>query len=348
MNEVSLFAKDETLLLGHRKVRHAFAIGLQSRAVTFVSGETVERNQSPRDVVGAFVRKEVSDQVTATTRDDAAPVFSVRLESIALERIDLIANDAGDHGFSPALVITVGTQVQFVYHQNVNVEQLDEVAVARIAGAIGEPARARMLFCLMDGHARTSTELAIVADVATSTASAHLNRLKAERLVRVITQGKHRFYSLDGPKVATVLEGLSVLVEQPRPKFVPTTPTRLRSARVCYDHIAGRLGVVLHDRFQQLKWLTDSYDLTAEGVTVLEGLGVDVEEMRRLRRRFAYACLDWSERRPHIAGALGSALLKIALKRKWVAQDLDSRAIRVTNAGRREMLARFGVEIQSN
>jgi DNA-binding transcriptional ArsR family regulator len=200
----------------------------------------------------------------------------------------------------------------------------------------------------MDGHARTSTELAIVADVATSTASAHLNRLKAERLVRVITQGKHRFYSLDGPKVATVLEGLSVLVEQPRPKFVPTTPTRLRSARVCYDHIAGRLGVVLHDRFQQLKWLTDSYDLTAEGVTVLEGLGVDVEEMRRLRRRFAYACLDWSERRPHIAGALGSALLKIALKRKWVAQDLDSRAIRVTNAGRREMLARFGVEIQSN
>jgi len=224
--------------------------------------------------------------------------------------------------------------------------------VARIAGAIGEPARARMLFCLMDGHARTSTELAVVADVATSTASAHLNRLKAEHLVRVITQGKHRFYSLDGPKVARVLEGLSVLVDQPRQKFTPNTPTRLRVARVCYDHMAGHLGVLLHDRFNQLKWLSRSsnsenasYDLAPEGVKALEALGVDVQETRKLRRRFAYACLDWSERRPHIGGALGAALLKIAIARKWVAQDLDSRAIRVTNTGRREMLARFGVEL---
>ena len=231
-----------------------------------------------------------------------------------------------------------------------NVEQLNEVAVARIAGAIGEPARARMLFCLMDGHARTSTELAIVADVATSTASAHLNRLKAEHLVRVITQGKHRFYSLDGPKVASVLEGLSVLVDEPRQKFTPTTPVRLRAARVCYDHIAGHLGVLLHDRFNQLKWLShtsnsDSYDLTPDGVRAVGAVGIDVEEVRKLRRRFAYACLDWSERRPHIGGALGAALLKLAIKKKWVSQDLDSRAIRVTNVGRREMLARFGVEL---
>ena len=231
-----------------------------------------------------------------------------------------------------------------------NVEQSDEIAVARIAGAIGEPARARMLFCLMDGHARTSTELAIVADVATSTASAHLNRLKAEHLVRVITQGKHRFYSLDGPKVATVLEGLSVLVDQPRQKFTPNTPTRLRAARVCYDHMAGHLGVLLHDRFNQLKWLSrpanenDSYDLTLAGAKAVDALGIDVDETRKLRRRFAYACLDWSERRPHLGGALGAALLKLAMKRKWVAQDLDSRALRVTNVGRREMLARFGVE----
>ena len=222
--------------------------------------------------------------------------------------------------------------------------------MARIAGAIGEPARARMLFCLMDGHARTSTELAIVADVATSTASAHLNRLKAEHLVRVITQGKHRFYSLEGPKVARVLEGLSVLVDQPRPKFPPNTPTRLRAARVCYDHMAGHLGVLLHDRFNQLKWLahasnSDAYDLTTEGVKAVDALGIDIEEIRKLRRRFAYACLDWSERRPHIGGALGAAILKLAIKRKWVAQDLDSRAIRVTNVGRREMLARFGVEV---
>src|ERR1044072_7243580 len=107
-----------------------------------------------------------------------------------------------------------------------NVEQMDERAVARIAGAIGEPARARMLFCLMDGHARTSTELAIVADVSTSTASAHLNRLKSERLVKLLTRGKHGFYILEGPKVARGLEGLGVLADQPQRKFVPNTPTR--------------------------------------------------------------------------------------------------------------------------
>ena len=233
-----------------------------------------------------------------------------------------------------------------------NVEQLDENAVARIAGAIGEPARARMLFCLMDGHARTSTELAVVADVSTSTASAHLNRLKTERLVKVITQGKHRFYSLDGPKVARVLEGLSVLVDQPRKKFVPNTPTRLRAARVCYDHMAGQLGVMLHDRFKDLKWLSratngadDAYELTTEGEKAFATLNVDVEEMRKSRRRFAYACLDWSERRPHLGGALGSALLDAAVKRKWVTRDLDSRVIRLTNAGRRELLVRFGLEL---
>jgi len=229
-----------------------------------------------------------------------------------------------------------------------NAEQMDERAVARIAGAIGEPARARMLFCLMDGHARTSTELAVVADVSTSTASAHLNRLKVERLVKVLTQGKHRFYSLDGPKVARVLEGLSVLADQPHKKFVPNTPTRLRAARVCYDHMAGTLGVQLHDKFKDLKWISngagDAYELTAAGEKALDVLNVNVEDMRSSRRRLAYACLDWSERRPHIGGALGSALLAIAVKRKWVTKDLDSRAIRITNTGRREMLARFGVE----
>ena len=233
-----------------------------------------------------------------------------------------------------------------------NVEEHHETAVSRIAAAIGEPARARMLFCLMDGHARTSTELAAVADVATSTASAHLNRLKAEHLVKLVTQGKHRFYSLEGPGVAKVLEDLSVLVDAPRKPFVPNTPSRLRAARVCYDHLAGALGVRLHDRFKEIGWLTrdsngrdDSYDLTENGRKGFEALNVDVEETRKLRRRFAYACLDWSERRPHIGGGLGAALLQVAIKRRWVARDLDSRAIRVTSLGRREILARFGIEV---
>jgi DNA-binding transcriptional ArsR family regulator len=225
------------------------------------------------------------------------------------------------------------------------------LAVSRIAAAIGEPARARMLYCLVDGHARTSTELAVVADVSPSTASVHLHRLKLERLVKVLVQGKHRYYSLEGPNVARALEGLSVLAGASADNFVPNTPSRLRAARTCYDHIAGALGVSLHDRFQALGWLSaasktvdNEYDLTPSGTKAFETLGIDAEAARKLRRRFAYACLDWSERRPHVGGALAAALLKVALKRRWVVQDLDSRALGVTKLGQREMLARFGLQ----
>lgn len=202
-----------------------------------------------------------------------------------------------------------------------------------------------MLYCLVDGRARTSTELAIVAGVSPSTASVHLNRLRTEHLVKVLLQGKHRYYSLEGSNVAGALEALSVLAGGKRNKFVPNTPSRLRAARTCYDHMAGTVAVSLHDRFQKLGWLSEEYDLTLHGQKALQSLGVDIEATRSLRRRFAYACLDWSERRPHIGGALGAAILKAMLKKKWVFQDLDSRVLSITNLGRRETLARFGLVV---
>jgi len=224
-----------------------------------------------------------------------------------------------------------------------------DAAVAPIAAAIGEPARARMLYCLVDGRARTSTELAVVADVTPSTASVHLQRLKAQRLVKVFAQGKHRYYSLDRPDVASTLESLHVLAGGTGPAFVLNTPHPLRRARTCYDHIAGTLGVSMYERFTALGWLSASTrsdaacDLTSAGRSAFERLGVDVEAAHHLRRRFAFACLDWSERRPHLGGALGAAVLRVTLQRRWVARDLDSRALRVTSTGRRELLARFGV-----
>lgn len=208
-----------------------------------------------------------------------------------------------------------------------------------------------MLYCLADGRARTSTELAIVAEVSPSTASVHLQRLMNNRLVRVLAQGKHRYYSLEGPNVAAALEALSVLAGGTRHAFVPNTPGPLRAARTCYDHIAGALGVALHDRVRAMVWLMEasgdanSYDVTPCGAKGLEALGVDVAATRLLRRRFVFACVDWSERRPHLGGAVAAALLKVALKRKWVTQDLDSRILSVTAFGRREMLARFGLQI---
>jgi len=233
-----------------------------------------------------------------------------------------------------------------------NVAPHSDIAVSGIAAAIGEPARARMLYCLQDGRARTSTELAVVADVTPSTASVHLQRLKTQRLVKVFAQGKHRYYSLEGASVAAALEALSVLAGGSREAFVPNTPSRLRAARTCYDHIAGSLGVSLHDRFAALGWLSPSStdadnacDLTTRGTKALESIGIDVGAARTLRRRFAYGCVDWSERRPHLGGALAAALLKVALKRKWLLQDLDSRALGVTSLGRREIWARFGIHV---
>jgi DNA-binding transcriptional ArsR family regulator len=236
----------------------------------------------------------------------------------------------------------------------VNVEIDTDAAVSRIAAAIGEPARARMLFCLMDAHARTSTELAVVAEVSPSTASVHLNRLRAEGLVARLVQGKHHYYSLHGPQVARALEALCVLAGGSRAPFVPTTPTGLRSARTCYDHMAGRLGVAFLDRLRALNWLAAGprsrdrgFDVTPAGAKALGAVGIDVEGLRAERRRFAYACLDWSERRPHLGGALGAALLKAALRRRWVTQDLDSRALAITGLGRREMASRFGLQVDN-
>jgi hypothetical protein len=171
--------------------------------------------------------------------------------------------------------------------------------------------------------------------------------LKAVSLVAVLVQGKHRYYRLAGPNVARTLEGLSVLAGGSPANFVPNTPSRLRAARTCYDHIAGALGVSLHDRFTALGWLSETdalYEISAAGAKALETAGVDIATARSTRRRFAYGCLDWSERRPHIAGALGAALLDSALKRKWVLQDLDGRALEITRLGRREMLTRFGLQ----
>jgi len=231
-----------------------------------------------------------------------------------------------------------------------NVTRDADTAVSQIAAAIGEPARARMLYCLMSGHARTATELSLVAGVTPATASVHLNRLRAERLVRVVAQGKHRYYSIENERVANLLESLSVVAGVSGDDFVPNTPSKLRPSRTCYDHLAGTLGVALHDRLLSLGWLSpersgneDDYSVTDKGVKALASLGIDAEEERRSRRRFAFACLDWSERRPHLGGAIGAALLRVSFTKRWLAPEPDSRAVRVTALGRRELQSRFGV-----
>ncbi len=223
-----------------------------------------------------------------------------------------------------------------------DVEYLDG-QISGIAASIGEPARARMLYCLLDGHARTGTELAIIAEVSASTASVHLARLRDYQLVKVYAQGKHRYYSLKDAHVAQALEALSVVAGGSEAGFVPNTPSRLRVARTCYDHMAGQTAVALHDRMQELGWLQcavpgkDLYEVTRAGTDGLGRLGIDVDALRSMRRRLAFACLDWSERRPHIGGALGAALLELALNRKWMTRDMEGRGLKLTEFGKREI-----------
>ncbi len=230
----------------------------------------------------------------------------------------------------------------------------EDAVLSRIALAIGEPARIRILLSLMDGNARTSTELAALAEVSPSTASAHLNRLRQNKLIRVAVQGRHRYYSLQGPEVACVLESLGVLAGRSLRSFVPTTPEPLRRVRTCYDHMAGQIAVAIHDHFLQERWLlphrddaSHGYVVSSTGLRKLEGLGLDIAGAQNARRRFAYGCLDWSERQPHIAGALGAALLHHALRRRWVLRELSSRALRLTHIGQNEALTRLGIRLQA-
>jgi hypothetical protein len=209
-----------------------------------------------------------------------------------------------------------------------------------------------MLYSLMDGRARTNTELALVADVTPSTASIHLQQLRARNLVTVTTEGKHRCYTLAGTDVAAALEALSSLAGSAPAATAPPATSSLRDARSCYDHLAGALGVALYGRFVALGWLSAGAasgvrdrELTARGASAMAALGTDVDAVQAQRRRFAYACLDWTERRPHLGGALGAALLQTALSRTWVVRERHGRALTITARGHREMFARFGAKV---
>ena len=209
--------------------------------------------------------------------------------------------------------------------------------LSAVGSLLGDPSRAQMLDALMGGRALTASELAGIAGVGRSTASEHLSRLLAGGLVSAVAQGRHRYYRIAGPEVGAALEALS-RVAPPR----PVTSLRqsghaqaLGFARTCYDHLAGRCGVELHDALRSHDWLSAAYDVTPAGMAALAEWSVDVAAARARRRSFARPCLDWTERRPHLAGGLGAAVTDALVDRGWfVHRAADSRALRVTDAGR--------------
>ncbi|MDJ0389114.1 helix-turn-helix transcriptional regulator [Roseomonas sp. E05] len=235
---------------------------------------------------------------------------------------------------------------------------LSTAAFAETAALVGDPARASMLAALMDGRALTVTELARVAGIAPQTASGHLARLTEAGLLAVERQGRHRYHRLATPAVAQMLEGIMAVAAggegtagRPRraPAMVGPRDQALRSARTCYDHLAGQLAVAMADRMVargQLELAPDGGALTAAGADFLKGLGLDVEPFPRHSRRrvFCRPCLDWSERRPHIAGALGAALCRHCFAQGWLRRIEGTRAVRVTPAGRLALGRAFGLE----
>jgi DNA-binding transcriptional ArsR family regulator len=222
--------------------------------------------------------------------------------------------------------------------------------IAEIAALVGDPARANMLSALMDGRAMSAGNLAFAAHVTAQTASAHLAKLVAARLLAGEKQGRHRYFRLASPDVARMLEEIMSVAVARAPRYRPAwmRDEALRSARTCYDHLAGRLGVALAASLAGQRHVLldeDGGEVTAEGTRFLDELGVDLTNAAGKRRRFCRPCVDWSERRPHLGGAVGAALAQRCFALGWLVRVKDSRAVAITALGRDGFRANFGVEI---
>ena len=219
-------------------------------------------------------------------------------------------------------------------------------AIAPVAALLGDPARANMLGALMDGRALTVSELAEAAGVALPTASGHLGKLEAAGLVAAEKQGRHRYFRLSGPDVAQVLEALMGLAQRTGAVRVRTGPkdAALRAARVCYDHLAGERGVALLNGLARQGLVAGEADLalTQHGRRFFQGFGVDVARLETGRRPVCRACLDWSERRLHLGGGLGAAILSGIVERRWGRRE-ESRAFVFMPDGLAAFDAAFGL-----
>jgi DNA-binding transcriptional ArsR family regulator len=221
---------------------------------------------------------------------------------------------------------------------------------ASIGALLGVPARANILASLIDGRALTATELAIAAGVSPQTTSSHLAKLVDAGLILAEKHGRHRFYRLADPHIADILEPLGELTKhRPVPERRKSrTPADLRPARICYDHLAGAAGVQVTDGLLNkgfLAALGRDFRVTDGGAAFFAEMGVDLQALARTRRVFARQCLDWSERRPHLGGALGAAVCARFLSEGWVKRTRVPRQIVVLDGGKNALRGLLGIEI---
>jgi DNA-binding transcriptional ArsR family regulator len=218
----------------------------------------------------------------------------------------------------------------------------DEPDIPRIASLLADPARAKILWALIDGTTRPAGELAYAANISASSASAHLAKLVAGGLLESEAQGRHRYFRIASPEVAGVVEGVASLSTATRPRAprapLPSraVPVQFLHARTCYGHLAGEMAVKILEAMLRLRWLTaDERDFTVTrlGEQKLAALGLDLATARRSRRVFARACVDLTQRRPHVGGVLGDALLDLYVAQGWVQRQRRSRVVSITPKG---------------
>lgn len=209
-----------------------------------------------------------------------------------------------------------------------------EQSMSNLAAAIADPSRVSILCALMDGRAWTATELSAVANIAPSTASAHLAKLLQNRLLSCLSQGRHRYYRLSGQDIAALLETLMGVSMQSEPKLNTRTPVHLRKARTCYDHLAGEVAVGIYDFMVEQEWLLTDRDLLSPiGIKKFQELGINF--IPQTRRKCACGCLDWSERRYHLGGNAGALLLAAFEQKQWISRISGYREVVFTNSGKK-------------
>lgn len=220
-------------------------------------------------------------------------------------------------------------------------------SIAPIAALAGDPARANMLAALLSGKALTATELANEAGITAQTASSHLSKLEDGGLILGVKQGRHRYFRLSGSDVADMLEkmmGVAARAGHLRTRPGPSDP-KVRHARVCYDHLAGEMGVAMFDGLARKGIIVargNDVKLTRKGETFAADFGIDLEALESNRRPLCKSCLDWSQRRSHLAGSLGAALLDRIYDEGWALRDKKSRAILFTRSGEARFRSLFG------
>jgi DNA-binding transcriptional ArsR family regulator len=220
---------------------------------------------------------------------------------------------------------------------------------SRIASLIGDPVRSKIMWALLDGRAYTATELANYTETTPQNISMHLTKLVMSDLLCVEKQGRHRYYNYARPEISYAIEALANLIPQANKSIKINLPDQsVRFCRTCYDHLAGKIGVLLTDKLLELKILIKEgadFKVSMQGEIFFATLNIDIHQLSNQKRSFARACLDWSERKPHLAGALGAAMLERMIANNWIRRTANSRAIVVTGKGKEALHAKLGVEI---